>query len=424
MGLTRRVAGLVCGLAIVLSPVAHAALPAITVATDADNHARFVTADGRPFIPQGVNWVVVSPGTPATQQNISFNPDYYPAHRTAIHQSLRAIARDGFNFVRIRLDAVGIAGPAGTFGLNPTYMANVIDFIRAAAAEGLYVEPTGQWLPANYYMLVPRDGFPEPDRQNTAGINEMLLSRGESHAYGRYIADVLAAIKAADPHLLSAVFCVDLWNELGFESKDLPFSRETGRYTAEDGSVIDLSDATSRQRLADAATTRWIDGVIAEAKQAAPGMLFTASVFSPLDVFRPGYVGVFQHDAKWGDPRQPLRLSAIQDSKADFLEIHLYPHTAGATLDDQLASLEYSPTRDSKPVLLAETGAFKGEIKDIGQVDATLRGVLRQSCALHFAGWAYWTWDTDGQTDLWNLKENGGYLEKRLSPKFFDWCKA
>ncbi|MEE3622525.1 hypothetical protein UCD39_00760 [Nitrospirillum sp. BR 11752] len=307
-------------------------------------------------------------------------------------------------------------------GLNPAYMANVIDFIRAAAADGLYVEPTGQWLPANYYMLVSRDGFPEPDRQNTSGINELLLSQGLIHAYGRYIADMLAAIKAADPELMSAIFCVDLWNELGFESKDLPFSREVGLYTAEDGNVVDLTDPASRQRLADAATIRWIDGVIAEAKRVAPGVLFTASVFSPLDVFRPGYVGVFQHDAKWGDPRQPFRLSAIQDSRADFLEVHLYPHTTDATLDDQLTSLEFTPARDTKPVLLAETGAFKSEIKEVAQVDSTLRSILHQSCTLRFAGWAYWTWDTDEQTDLWNLKENDGYLAQRLSPKRFDWC--
>ncbi|MBB6251291.1 hypothetical protein [Nitrospirillum iridis] len=418
------IVGLVCGASLAVCRPARAGLPAIMVATDADNHARFVTTAGQSFIPQGVNWVVVSPGTPATQKNISFNPDYYLSHRSVIHESLTEIARSGFNFVRIRLDADGISGPAGTVELNRAYMANVIDFIRAAADSGLYVEPTGQWLPANYYMLVSRDGFPDPDRANTSGVNALLLSQGLIHAYGRYMADVLDAIRAADPGLLSAVFCVDLWNELAFESTDLPFSREAGRYTAEDGSLVELSDAASRQRLADTAARRWIDGVVTLAKQAAPGVLFTVSVFAPSDVFRSGYLGVFQRDAQWGDPRQPLRLSAVQDSKADFLEIHLYPHAAGATLDDQLASLEYLPARDSKPVLLAETGAFKSEIKEIGQVDGTLRGILRQSCALRFAGWAFWTWDTDGQTDLWNLRESDGYLQKRLSPRGFDWCGA
>ncbi|TWB18510.1 hypothetical protein FBZ89_110159 [Nitrospirillum amazonense] len=416
------ISSLACATLLALSPAARAALPAITMATGPDQRPHFVTATGQVFVPQGVNWVAVSPGTPVTQKNISFNPDYYPAHRDAIHQSLRAMAKDGYNFVRIRLDAEAIAGPAGTVALDRAYMDNVIDFIRAAADSGLYVEPTGQWLPTNYYGLVSRDGFPDPDRRNTSGINELLLSRGLTHAYGRYVADFLAGIKDADPQLLSAIFCVDLWNELGFESKDLPFSRETGRYTAEDGSVIDLADPASRQRLADAAATRWIDGVIAEAKTVAPSTLFTSSVFSPLDVYRSGYIGVYMADAKWGDPRQPFRLSAIESSKADFLEIHLYPHASGATLDAQMASLEYAPDRMRKPVVLAETGAFKGEIATVDQVATTLRSILRQSCALRFAGWAYWTWDTDNQTDLWNLQEAGGYLARRLAPKSFDWC--
>ncbi|MDG3443742.1 hypothetical protein [Nitrospirillum amazonense] len=413
---------LACVALLALSPTARAGLPAITVAAGPDRRPHFFTATGQPFIPQGVNWVAVSPGTPVTQKNISFNPDYYPARRATIHSSLRAMAKDGYTFVRIRLDAGAIAGKPGTYTLDLAYMGNVVDFVRAAADNGLYVELTGQWLPANYYMLVSRDGFPDPDRKNTSGINQLLLSRGLAYAYGRYIADVLAGIKAADPQLLSAIFCVDVWNELGFESTDLPFSRETGRYTAEDGSVVDLADPASRQALADRATTRWIDGVISQAKQVAPGILFTASIFPPLDVYRSGYVGVYQRDAKWGDPRQPFRLSAIAASKADFLEIHLYPHTNGGMLDAQMASLEYPAAAMRKPVVLAETGAFKSEIADIGQVAGTLRGVLRQACSLGLAGWAYWTWDADNQTELWNLQEADGYLEQRLSPHSFDWC--
>ncbi|MEE3622523.1 hypothetical protein UCD39_00750 [Nitrospirillum sp. BR 11752] len=95
--LRQTLTGIMGAAMLALSPAAEAALPAVTMATGT-NH--FITADGRPFIPQGVNWVVVSPGTPATQKNISFNPDYYPAHRAVIHDSLKEIARNGFNRVR------------------------------------------------------------------------------------------------------------------------------------------------------------------------------------------------------------------------------------------------------------------------------------------------------------------------------------
>jgi hypothetical protein len=141
-----------------------------------------------------------------------------------------------------------------------------------------------------------------------------------------------------------------------------------------------------------------------------------------MDVFRQGYRGVYASGAKWGDPRQPFRLSVIQNSTADFLEIHIYPHKVGDLLDAQLTSFEYKPQRMPKPAVLAETGAFKEEIKSPEEVASTLQGMLRQACSVHLAGWAYWTWDTDNQIELWNLKQNSGYLEQRLSPRYFDWC--
>ncbi len=193
-----------------------------------DGH--FETADGKPFVPQGVNWVIVSPGDIRTSQNISFNPGYYERHRADIHDGLRRIAAGEFNVVRVRLDALAIAGGEEPVILDPAYMAEVVDFIRAAADQGLYTELTGQWLPSNYYQLVSREGWPDPNRAETSGINNLLLSGGLAGAYGRYIADVLKGIAAADPALLSAVFGVDLWNELAFEADKLPFSRRMGGF--------------------------------------------------------------------------------------------------------------------------------------------------------------------------------------------------
>jgi hypothetical protein len=403
----------------------HAAahpLEALRVVSGAGQAMRFVTADGRRFTPQGVNWVAVSPGTEATQHEVSFTPDYYLSHRKAIHQSLRRMARDGFTYVRLRLDARTISAGVATPGLSRPYMDNVIDFVRTAAGNGLYVELGAQWLPAPYYQLVSQSGLRAPDKRNTSGINEMLLSQSEAYAYGRYIGDVLSALRTADPHLLSAIYCVDIWNELGFESGDLPFSKTSGPFTDESGLTIDLSDRVARQKLADRATTRWIDGVIAVARKASPGTLFTSSVFTPIDVYRSGYVGVWPGDAKWGDPRQPLRLSAIEASQVDLLEIHLYPAKTGATIDAQMASLEYAPARFPKPIVVGETGAFKTQIPDRDQAAATVQGMMHQACAQKLSGWAYWTWDTDEQKDLWNLREQDGYLERRLAPRYFNWC--
>jgi hypothetical protein len=29
---------------------------------------------------------------------------------------------------------------------------------------------------------------------------------------------------------------------------------------------------------------------------------------------------------------------------------------------------------------------------------------MHQACTQKLSGWAYWTWDTDEQKDLWNLR--------------------
>ena len=381
-------------------------LPRIVVK---DGH--FETAAGKPFVPLGVNWVIVSPGDVRTSKNISFHPDYYGPHREEIHETLQRIAAGGFNFVRIRVDADSAA-----------YLDNVIDFVRFAASLGLYTEPTGQWLPLPYYGLVSKEGWPEPNRRDNSGINDLLLSAGLTHAYGRFITDMLKGFKQYE--LLSAIFCVDLWNELAFEADQLPFSRDSGSYTAEWGQVYDMADSASRQALADEGALRWIDGVIAEVHVVAPTTLITSSVFTPEDVYRAGYGGVRKSDAKWGDPRQPFRLTVIEHSDVDFLQLHLYPHKLPVSIEAGLASVEFGGLSRRKPILLGETGADKTEFQDPADAAQAVVSLARQACAHGFAGWAYWTWSADEQRDLWNLAEQGGLLAERLSPNIVDWCAA
>lgn len=372
-----------------------------------DGH--FETVDGKRFVPRGVNWVKLSPGDIRTAKNISFYPDYYGQHRDEIHETLRQIAAAGFNFVRIRVDAE-----------NAAYLDTVIDFVGFAASQGLYTEPTGQWLPLPYYGLVTKQGWREPNRRDNSGINDLLLSTGLTRAYGRFVADMLQGFK--DHGLLSAIFCVDLWNELAFESDHLPFSRDSGSYTAEWGQTIDLADPAARQALADEGTVRWIDGVIAEARVVAPDVLITSSVFTPAEVYRAGYGGVRLVDARWGDGRQPFRLTAIERSDVDFLQLHLYPHKLPISIETGLASVEFDRLHRTKPVLLGETGANKSEFPDPTDAVSAVASTVRQACAHGFAGWAYWTWNDDEERDLWNLAEQGGLLAKRLSPAVFGWC--
>jgi hypothetical protein len=372
-----------------------------------DGH--FETAGGERFVPQGVNWVILSPGDIRTSRNISFNPDYYGPHREEIHAALRQIAGAGFNLVRIRLDAKAFD--------TGSYLDDVIDFVGYAAEQGLYTEPTGQWLPPAYYRSVSRMGYTD----GTSGINQLLLSSELTQAYGRYIADLLRGVR--DHGLLSAIFCVDLWSELAFDSDELPFSRDGGHFTPDWGGSYDMADSSARQALADDATVRWIDGVLTEARAVAPKTLFTSSAFAPAEVYRSYYGGVRLRDAKWGDPRQPFRFTAIERSGVDFLQVHLNPHAPPVSIENDLAAIEFGRLVRAKPIFLGETAAAKEELPTADAVVLGVSSFVHQACAHGFAGWAYWTWNTDEQRDLWNLAEQDGLLARRLSPKFFDWCR-
>ena len=127
-------------------------------------------------------------------------------------------------------------------------------------------------------------------------------------------------------------------------------------------------------------------------------------------------------DAKWGDPRQPFRPTAIERSNVDFLQLHPYPHALPVSIEASLASAEFDSLSRRKPILLGETGASKKDFPTADAAAEAMSETVRLACIRGFAGWAYWTWNTDEQRDLWNLAEQDGVLARKLSPKTLDWC--
>jgi hypothetical protein len=399
----------------------NAPLPRIGVRQSLFGWEFFEKDSGRKFHPQGVNWVQLAASKEKWPPNISFNEEYYQSHKRQTETSLREMSDLGYNVVRIRIDANSISGPENKIILNDKYVENLIDFIRSANSHRIYVELTGQWLPNNYYRIAYSKNFPPPN-QNSSGLNQLLLSEGLASAFGKYEADLIESIKCQAPELLSGIFALDLWNELYFDGSEKPFSETAGNFHSDLGKSYDLENRISRQALADDAAIRWVNVVAAAVKRIDADILLTSSVFTPLEVQRAGYEGVYTKKSRNNDPRQPFRLRILNDSRLDYLEIHPYPHTVDYDLLSDLKSLEYTEFEKAKPILVGEFGAYKNDFKDIQSAIAVARSFISQVCRQSLAGWLYWTWDTNEQPYLWNMKEKDSAIAKAISPESNPTC--
>jgi len=404
----------------------HLPLPRVGVRKQLDHYEFYEKDSGNRFVPQGINWVRLAKSEDKWPANISFSEDFYPAHSQEISSALQKMGKLGYNIVRVRIDAKGITGPQERVELNAKYINNLIDFIRVANQQGLYVLLTGQWMPDNYYQVANIGPASKANDQAT-GINQLLLSKSLIHAFAQYESDLVRMIKANTPELVSGIFAFDLWNEQSFSAKDLPFSKVNGTFISDDGKKYDLSQPDSRQQLADDATIEWVNSVTSAIKDVEPEMLVTSSVFTPLEVKRKGYDGVYVSGSAWGDWRQPFRLKTLENTKLDYLQIHPYPHASDYQIGPDLESLEFATLRKAKPVIIGEFGAHKKDFPDIATASSTMKSFLLQACSRGMAGWLFWSWDTYQQNrknDLWNMTDSNSAIAETLSPRDLNWCTA
>ncbi len=376
----------------------------------------------RRFYPQGVNWVRLDKFGTKKADNISFHSKYFRKEFTDIKKSVNEMAQFGYNLIRIRIDGPGITGPKNSIALNTEYMENLLTFIAIANKNKMYIMITGHWMPENYYQVAFSGKFPAPHSQ-TADLNQILMSQGYIEAYARYESDLVRYIKDNAPELSSTIFSIDLWNELDFLSNELPFTLRKGTVKLDSGKNYDMSNPISRQKMADDTTFRWINTVIRAIKSVDAQVLVTSSVFSPKEVRRQGYDGVYLEDSMNGDWRQPFRLSVIEKTDVDYLQIHPYPHEADYDLKVDLESLEFSKLKRTKPILIGEFGAYKKDFDTPEKALVPIERLIAQACRYGIDGWVYWTWDTHEQTWLWNMSEKNGFLAKNLSPLKINWCQ-
>ena len=317
----------------------------------------------------------------------------------------------GYNTVRVFLNDRRIGGDLTTPGLDPAYMANLLDFLELATRVRVYVVLTPGYYHPNNYDTIEGGVPPTPDSDN---VNNVILSAGYVKAWAVYVGDVLRAIRSHSPSVLSTVFSVDIRNESFVVDNYRPFSLSAGVVTLGDGGRCDMSSAVDRQTAIDNNTVSSTNVVVAEIKAVDPEVLATASIFPPLAVGRTGYDGAAPHPE---DSRVPLRPSALETTDIDYIDVHPYPTGPGNGLAELLQSCELGPlSPGSKPRVFGEFGAFKDIYPTLEGAVRAMRDLQVESCQLlGFGGWLLWTWDSPDQeqAQLWTALDG---LNSALGP--------
>src|SRR5262245_46073260 len=190
---------------------AVAPLNRIGIRIDQSGRGEFYdTVTGDVFTPRGNKYAIAG----GTQGFTTFNVGMYDA--SAADAALSRMQSDGYNTVRIHIDASYNSGTLGSPDVDAGYMTNVLDFLHRANAHGIYVlitnsrtDTAGDFslygIPASYSSIV--NSYPTP--ANVASINRLAMHPGNIKALTMDSDDVIRWIRNSDPNLSSTILAYE-----------------------------------------------------------------------------------------------------------------------------------------------------------------------------------------------------------------------
>jgi hypothetical protein len=329
-----------------------AGLPKVRVAADGRT---FVTAEGKPFVPLGVNYF--RPGTGwAPQLWKKFDAE-------STRRDFAKMKELGVNCVRVFLSY----GSFFTNGesLDPDGLAKLDQFLAIAEEAGIYVHPTGPDHWEGTPAWAHRDRIADPQVLDALEKFWKQLAaryRGRSVLFAYDLLnepevgwDTPAMRSQWNEYLAkrygSAEKTAEAW---GVRPDEIQWAKEIPPKTSAGGRRL-LDYQHFREEVAD----RWTSRQASAIKAADPQALVTVGM---IQWSVPALVPGLEHYAAFRPQRQAKLL--------DFLEIHFYPLAAGfyeyKGPDDEAKNLAYleSVVREvaatGKPVVVAEFGWYGG----------------------------------------------------------------
>jgi hypothetical protein len=364
-------------------------------------------SSGTRFVSRGATYARLGiPAGESSTQDVTFNVGSYDA--AAANQALQELAGYGYNTVRILLNgacATGCLGdPATADDLSDGYVANVVDFLGKASANGVQVVVVVDAVPAGtaYAAQVSTACCAQ-----FAGANLDFLTTGGVDGNVAFWTAFVQRLTAQE-QLRETILSYELRRQAHYRSDEAPLSLSSGTVVTANGGSYDLAIAAERQALMDENLVNWADSVRAAIRAVDPTALVSLGFIWPQA----------PNPARSGDPRVSRLRYALDNSALDFVSPRVYPGLE-LTLAQYVANYEL-PAVTAKPVLMAELGAPTAAYTTAAAAAEALQTWQAQSCAFGFDGWVLWTWDTvgelSGEPAVWNAQAAGGLLERALAP--------
>jgi hypothetical protein len=401
-----------------------------------------VTAPFNSFVPRGNNYVRLAsytdPSTGAFTYHSTFEPGLYDPSQ--VDGALAYMQQSGYNTVRVFIDvgdprSVAAGHPHG-LGRGPDdtsdgyapYYDDVADFVRRAAAHGIYVMPAMDAYPQSQYYWNIRGNY-DPGALNVGGTNAQYMVPGEVAAKQAYLQNFVTEIRnRIGAALMTTFLALEMDNEATFQADEPPFASYTGTVTPANGVTYDMSNAADRQQAADASAVDYAIKVTDAVHAVDPQLQTTIGTFTYRAVGEPGPNGFATYCSHTGDGppcqagvdyRYPARVASLSIfAGLPFLDVHVYPNGGSWTLDADLGSDEWSLVEGT--VIMGELGAIKSVYgNDITSAAYGMRDLETASCQRRFSGWLFWTWDTTEdptQRLLFTATESAGAINGQLAP--------
>ena len=238
-------------------------------------------------------------------------------------------------------------------------------------------------------------------------------------------AGLLQAYNAGILRCSPRCFPIELNNEAFFVAMAEPFSLASGSFPFQ-GQSYDLASDADLRRLADDASVYWANTCADAIHSVDPDALVSANVFTyravgrkDLSQLRPGQGAEWDHEQ-----RIPVSLKALAGSRLDYLDLHVYLHrvaetSVSAKMDETLSSVDFvglvaEASKHRKPLIMGEFAAFKNEARSPAQQAEDVRRQILLGWEKGFRGFMYWTYDTDEQPRIWNLKMDDGRMLRAM----------
>lgn len=354
---------------------------------------------GDKFIPRGMNYIRLAPQTKSdgspTFGHALFDPGQYNSLK--VSSDLSKMHNDGYNVVRVFLSPDTMGTPTG--GFSADYMKNIVEFLKYAETNEIYVIFTLDWLPGGKYGAILNT-----DCCSTfALMNANFLPKAGLEANKVFFQDFARElIQMGAP--TEYIFSYQLRNEMFYDGDQPPLSFNSGKVTTANGKTYDMSSTTDKQKMIEENNVYWLDSVRTAILEVDPTALVSVGFFVPQG----------PNPARIGDPRFVVSAPAIWQSHLDFVDLHAYPGFE-LNLKQHVENFGVNGMQQ-KPIIMGEFGGEISRFPSIFSAAQTFVDWQVESCKFGFDGWIFWTWDLSEQPDFFNALMKDGAINGVLSP--------